>query len=78
MGKQRRNGMFHDPKIDALLRRTSACMDGEELLDVAAVCADMVVFAISKQFRDDPEEARDVLEALLEAMRSALRRRTTQ
>ena len=47
-------------------------MDGEHLLDVAAVCADMVVFAVYRQF-DDPEEARDALEGLLEAMRSALR-----
>ena len=68
---------FHEPKLTDLLRRTSACMDGEELLDVAAVCADMVVFALHRQF-DDPEEARDALEGLLEAMRSALRRRTTQ
>jgi hypothetical protein len=53
-------------------------MDGEQLLDVAAVCADMVVFAVHQQFKDDPEEAIAILEELLEAMRSALRRRSTQ
>ena len=64
--------MHHDAKLDALHKRAGACMDGEHLLDVAAVCADMVVFAVYRQF-DDPEEARDALEGLLEAMRSALR-----
>lgn len=66
-----------DPRMDALLRRISSCMEGEHLLDVAAVCADTIVFAIHRQF-DNHEERIETLEALLEAMRVTMLRRSVQ
>ena len=65
---------MHDAKLNTLVKRISVCMEGEHLLDVAAVCADMTVFALSRYFKNDPETALAELELLLEAMRVAMRR----
>jgi hypothetical protein len=62
-----------EDRLNILLRRTSTSLKGENLLDVAAVCADMVVYALHQHFKDDPEKACAELEGLLEAMRSAMR-----
>ena len=40
---------MHDAKLNTLVKRISVCMAGEHLLDVAAVCADMTVFALSSR-----------------------------
>jgi hypothetical protein len=58
-------------KLDKLALRMSRFIDGEDLLDIATVCARVIAFAINESY-DDPAVKCKTMSRLIEFMRNDL------
>jgi hypothetical protein len=62
-----------EEKLNSLSMRISKSIEGEDLLDIATVCARLVAFAINESY-DSKEQKFETLGLLIEFMRKDLHR----
>jgi hypothetical protein len=61
----------YDLSMNALAMRMSDCARGEDILNVATVCARMIAFAVNEAYETEQQKT-EVLEKLIHFMRNDL------